>query len=91
MISTGRLLDISVNLELACGEEPNHRLSITDNPFQGKESGPMTPEENKLFIQRFVEETIDRKNLDAIHGLLFVYGYPCEMEGDGAGQRISQR
>lgn len=30
----------------------------------------MTPEENKLFIQRFVEETINRKNLDATDELV---------------------
>jgi predicted ester cyclase len=44
----------------------------------------MTPEENKLFIQRFVEETIDRKNLDAIDELVaenFVEHVPFPHQG----------
>jgi steroid delta-isomerase-like uncharacterized protein len=46
----------------------------------------MTPEENKLFIQRFVEETINRKNLDAIHELVaenFVEHVPFPGQGPG--------
>ncbi len=46
----------------------------------------MTPEENKLFIQRFVEETINRKNLDAINELVaanFVEHVPFPGQGPG--------
>ncbi len=44
----------------------------------------MTPEENKLFIQRFVEQTINRRNLDAIDELVaenFVEHVPFPGQG----------
>jgi len=46
----------------------------------------MTPEENKLFIRRFVEETINRKNLDALSELVaenFVEQVPFPGQGPG--------
>jgi steroid delta-isomerase-like uncharacterized protein len=46
----------------------------------------MTSEENKQFIQRFVEETINRKNLDAIDELVaenFIEHVPFPGQGPG--------
>lgn len=46
----------------------------------------MTPEENKRFMQRFVEETINRKNLDAIDEMVvedFVEHVPFPGQGPG--------
>lgn len=48
----------------------------------------MTPEENKLFVQRFVDEAINRKNLDAIDELVaedFVERVPFPGQGPGPG------
>ena len=46
----------------------------------------MAPEENKLFIQRLVEEIINRKNLDALNELVaanFVEHVPFPGQGPG--------
>lgn len=46
----------------------------------------MTPEENKLFIRRLVEEAINRKNLDALSELVaenFVEQVPFPGQGPG--------
>jgi steroid delta-isomerase-like uncharacterized protein len=46
----------------------------------------MTPEENKLFMRRFVEETINRRNLDALNELVaenFVEQVPFPGQGPG--------
>ena len=46
----------------------------------------MTPEENKLFIRQFVEETINSKNLDALGKLVaenFVEQVPFPGQGPG--------
>jgi hypothetical protein len=67
---------------------PNLRRGIDDNPLQGKGAGPMAPEENKPFIKRFVEEAINRKNLDALDGLVaenFVEHVPFPGQGPGRG------
>jgi hypothetical protein len=44
----------------------------------------MTPEDNKLLVQRFVDEAINRKNLDAIDNLVaenFVEHVPFPDQG----------
>ncbi len=46
----------------------------------------MTPEENKRFMQRFVQETINQKNLDALDELVaedFVEHVPFPGQGPG--------
>ena len=46
----------------------------------------MTPEQNKRFLQHFVEETINRKNLDAINELVaedFIEHVPFPGQGPG--------
>jgi len=46
----------------------------------------MTPEENKQFIQRFVEETLNRQNLDAVDELVathFIEDVPLPGQGPG--------
>lgn len=51
----------------------------------------MTPDENKKFIQHFVDETINRKNLDALNELVamdFIEHVPFPGQGPGrAGLR----
>lgn len=46
----------------------------------------MTPEQNKLFIRQFIEETINRRNLDALNELVaenFVEQVPFPGQGSG--------
>lgn len=46
----------------------------------------MTPEENKQFMRQFIEETINRKNLDALNRLVaenFVEEVPFPGQGPG--------
>lgn len=46
----------------------------------------MTPEENKQFMRQFIEETINRKNLDALNRLVaenFVEEAPFPGQGPG--------
>lgn len=46
----------------------------------------MTPEENKLFMQHFVEQTINQKNLDIINNLVtedFIEHIPFPGQGPG--------
>lgn len=46
----------------------------------------MTPEENKPFVRRFVEETINRRNLDAVNELVaenFIEEVPFPGQGPG--------
>lgn len=46
----------------------------------------MAPEENKLLLRRFVEETINKKDLDALDGLVaedFIEHVPFPGQGPG--------